>query len=154
MPRRGKSCELFNINGSHMRWITAYQGDGLVEEGRAVRLFKPRQHGKPRELLGYKLVPEPGTPRCSAPSITASEMKVNAGLAGHSRTAGLREFQRRYSVNPRTTRVEEEDFIERTQSKVTIWPLAADSKAPLVTRKPDVETLRLAADLERARLGY
>lgn len=157
MRRRGTQFRLININDAHMRWINVFEGDDLVSSGQAIRLFKPRQHGKPRELAGYRLCSPVNTPRPDACSITAREIQVNAfakmRIGNHSRTAGLLESQRKSNINPTTGRVEAEDNIERTEGKVTLWPLSADTKAPLVTRRPDLEAVRLAADIERARLS-
>jgi hypothetical protein len=69
-----------------------------------------------------------------AATIKCSEMETNAGLNGWSRTASMTESERKQNFDPRAgiCRVVEEDFVERTQAKVRLWPLINDNRAPRV----------------------
>lgn len=145
---------LHNVNDGHLRYISTREGNELVDGGTAMRVYKTRQHGKPRELAGYKLKVACNLPRPGEPTIKVSEVQTNAGLNGESRTASMPEFKRKQHINRRSLLVEEEDFIERAKNKVALWPLAADTKAPRVGPKADVYARLLAAELDLIRRLY
>jgi hypothetical protein len=150
MRRRGPQFFLKNINDVHMRCISAAEGDALCEGGSAVRVYR-RHHGKAPELIGYKLKTAVNPPSPGDPTIKVSEVLTNAGLNGESRTAQIPEQHRSKHVNRRTGLVEEEDFIERAQGKVKLWPLEGDTKAPLARPRADVFSRLYAAELEFLR---
>jgi hypothetical protein len=145
---------LKNVNDDHLRYISSREGNDLVEGGTAMRVYRVRQHGKPRELAGYKLKVACNPPNAGEPTIKVSEVHTNAGLNGESRTARLPEFKRKGNINRRSLLVEEEDFIERAKGKVALWPLAADTKAPRVGPAADVFSKLLAAELDFLRRVY
>lgn len=145
---RSEKFFLHNVNDDHMRYISPREGNELCDGGSAVRVYKVRQHGKPRELVGFRLRVACNPPRPGEPTIKVSEVHTNAGLNGESRTARLPEWKRRMNVNRRSLVMEEEDFIERAQGKVKLWPLAVDTKAPRVGPAPDVNSMLYAAELE------
>jgi hypothetical protein len=61
----------------------------------------------------------------SSTSITVSELELNAGLRGKSRTVGLSEEQRIARINGKGKPLPPEDAIERAQAKVKQWPYPA-----------------------------
>jgi hypothetical protein len=58
-------------------------------------------------------------------AINVSEMQVNAGCHGRSRTRGMCEDRRLERRNP-------EDAIERTMAKVAVWPLVGPRKGDVI----------------------
>src|SRR6185312_4747470 len=91
---------LRNVNDDHMRYISANEGNALCEGGSCVRVYKVRVHGKPRELVGFKLKVACNPPRPGEPTISTGEMQINAfaklrKIGYKSRTARLPEFRRK-----------------------------------------------------------
>jgi hypothetical protein len=143
---------LRNVNENHMRYIGVRELEELVAGGDAVKIYV-RQHGKARQLIGAKLLKAVSPVQSGAPTIKKSEMELNAAAkifpGTQSRTAGLNEYQRISHVNPKTNRVEEEDFIERTEAKVGLWPLVGDDKAIRVGPSMDTTAIYTALGLLR-----
>lgn len=142
---------LRNVNDTHMRYVPLGELNDLVNCGEATKIYE-RQHGKPRQLIGARLTARASQAvKPSAPMIMKSEMERNAAAklfpGNRSRTAGMPEFRRLTHVNPRTNRVEEEDFTERTEAKVGLWPLVGDDKAIRVGPSVDVTAIYTALDL-------
>jgi hypothetical protein len=141
---------LRNVNNSYIRHIAKGELDELVDAGEAVNLYV-REHGKQRQLIGAKLCRAVQTPNPGAPVISKSEMELNAAAktfpGNQSRTAGMPEYRRLAHVNRKTNRVEEEDHSERTQAKVTLWPLIGDERAIRVGPTADAKAIELAKDL-------
>jgi hypothetical protein len=148
---------LRNVNDTLMRYICKTELEDMVNDGDAVRIYA-RQHGKPRELVGAKLTARASeAAETSSTAISKREMEVNAAaqafLGNQSRTAGMAEERRLENINRHTNRVEEEDFIERGETKVAIWQLTGDTKAPRVGARPDTESLYLAAEHVSTQMG-
>lgn len=152
---------LRNLNDEHMRYVTRREGEELVAGDQASHVYKPRQHGKEKELIGYRLrvLVKPSAPGVA--TLKKSEMQANAGVYGRSYTVNLDELDKREHM--RTVRYqdgvevqfqESEDFIELAQGKVTLWALERDTKAVRVGPKPDAAAIRLAADLAYERRLY
>jgi hypothetical protein len=141
---------LRNVNDTHMRYIGLRELEELVDSGEAVNIYV-RQHGKARKLIGAKLCRAVQPVNPGAPVISKSEMEMNAASkvfhGNRSRTAGMPEYRRLSNVNRHTNRVEEEDHSERTQAKVTLWPLVGDDKAIRVGPTVDVTAIETAIDL-------
>lgn len=133
-----------------MRWIGQRELEELVASGEAVKIYV-RHHGKPRQLIGAKLCRATQAPSKGSASISKSEMLLNAAAkifpGTKSRTANMTEWRRQSHLNPRTNRVEEEDGIERTETKVGLWPLIGDIKAVRVGPSVDVTAIYTALDI-------
>ena len=131
-----------------MRWIDQRELDALVTAGDAVKVFV-RQAGKPRQLIGAKLCRAMQAMGPTSTAISKGEILLNAAAkvfpGTRSRTANLSESQRRAHLNPRTNRVEEEDHVERTETKVGLWPLIGDNRAIRVGPTTEAEAIRTAA---------
>jgi hypothetical protein len=141
---------LRNVNDTHMRYIGLRELEELVDAGEAVNIYV-RQHGKARKLIGAKLCRAVQPVNPGAPVISKSEMEMNAAGkvfdGNRSRTAGMPEYRRLQHVNRRTNRVEEEDYSELAQSKVTLWPLEGDDRAIRVGPTANAKAIELAKDL-------
>lgn len=133
-----------------MRWIGQRELEELVHAGDAVKIYV-RHHGKPRQLIGAKLCRSVQALGQASTTISKSEMLLNAAAkifpGTRSRTANLPEWRRQAHLNPRTNRVEEEDGIERTETKVGLWPLIGDDKAVRVGPSVDVTAIYTALEL-------
>ena len=64
--------------------------------------------------------------RVKPSTITVSEAYANAGLFGESRTAHMTNAQRLRQENDGR---QPEDFIERAETKITMWPFIGGTKA-------------------------
>ena len=141
---------LRNINDHHMRWIGQRELEDLVASGDAVKVYV-RHHGKARQLIGAKLCRAVQALRQTSTAISKSEMLLNAAAkifpGTQSRTANLPESRRQRHLNRHTNRVEEEDQIERTETKVGLWPLIGDDKAVRVGPSVDVTAIYTALDM-------
>jgi hypothetical protein len=82
----------------------------------------------------------------SSATIRYSESLTNAGLHGPSKTMHLSEKEKRERF---LAMGEFEDFIEKAEAKVMLWPLVCDTKAVRVGPAPLDESIRFAAYLER-----
>lgn len=103
----------------------------------ALGVWKERFSEDTCELIGFELLsPEaikgdesietlPG----SKAAILRKEMEANAGLRGTSRTAGLYEDARLERRRP-------EDFIERTQAKVRVYPFVHGNAGDILRAWP------------------
>lgn len=149
-----RNCySLHNVNGSHIAYLTLREIEELCDKGQAVKVWK-LQRGKADIVVGARLVVVVKAPIPGAATITKGEVEVNAfakiNLAGgHSRTARLTERQRRGHINPRTHAVEEEDFVERAETKVTLWNACGDDRAAKAVSRTDLQTLQSYIELER-----
>jgi hypothetical protein len=130
------STRRFLVYGSYttlgwrvVRHCTQARGEAMVQQGEWRRVVS-RESG---ELIGFQLV---SPDRCTkgdydllsmhAPAaISVSEMQVNAGCHGRSRTRGMSEDRR-------LERREPEDAIERTMAKIAVWPLVGSRKGDVV----------------------
>jgi hypothetical protein len=156
MPRTDKfrsPYALRNVNETHMRYIGFCELEELIAGGDATPIYV-RQHGKARQLIGARLTARASQAvKTSNTVIMKSEMERNAAAklfpGNRSRTAGLPEFKRIAHVNPRTNRVEEEDFTEKAETKVGIWPLIGDKLAIRVGPSVDVTAIYTALDILR-----
>jgi hypothetical protein len=149
MRRRGSQIPLFNINGSFVKHVPLREAFEL-QAAASARILERKEHGKPRVIYGAQLLVAVTAGTGGTPSISKSEIHANAmaktTLSGaQSRTSGMFEHSRVANRNPRTLRIEEEDFVERVETKVATWPLIGDIKAPLVRPRADLESLHLAA---------
>jgi hypothetical protein len=112
-----------------VRHCTRARGESMVEQGEWRRVYS-QESG---DLLGYQLVgPDRSTKgdydllSTHAPAaISVSEMQVNAGCHGRSRTWGMSEDRRLERRDP-------EDAIERTMAKVAVWPFVGPRKGDVV----------------------
>jgi hypothetical protein len=84
----------------------------------------------------------------SGATIKMSEVLTNAGVNGASRTARMTEAQRLKNTN-RSGRREPEDFIERAEMKIALWPLIGSGRAVRTGPAPDAKAYRVAMDLQR-----
>ncbi len=84
----------------------------------------------------------------SGATIKMSEMLTNAGANGASRTAHMTEAQRLKNTN-RAGRREPEDFIERAQFKIAIWPGVGDTRAIRVGPRVDRNAVLAATSIAR-----
>ncbi len=120
--------------------ITREKGDDLVNRRIAIEI--PDDNGN---LLGYQLrkdrMPNDPMPTLQTilATITKSEMEINAGTYGESRTVRLSEQQRTErakQTHPHTGKyLPEEDRIEKVIGKIVAWPEVGDTKAPCVRAK-------------------
>jgi hypothetical protein len=110
--------------GNFIKFITEKEALRLVKHGKAEETYRYR-HGKPKEFQGVRLVDVGATNSApSAASIRNSEMLANAFSFlkfkdSQSRTAKLTE-QKRSELE--LAGKEPEDYIERAQEKIRIWP--------------------------------
>lgn len=145
---------LRNLNDEHMRFISANEGEALVDGHQAVRVYRAREHGKQRAIVGYRLsiTIKPGQPGVA--TIRMSEAAANAGVYGKSRTVNMHELDKRqntrkvkYASGVEVEVAELEDFVELAQGKVTLWALEHDTKAVRVGPMPDAAAMKLAQKL-------
>ncbi|HVJ09288.1 MAG TPA: hypothetical protein VM554_12980 [Acidisarcina sp.] len=122
------------------RIISLVEGERGVEQGRLCHVVDERG-----ELVGYQPIQappkqfdddQPSQP--SSTSISAGESRKNAGEAGASRTAHLREDRRKLRAMRRDLMghpLPMEDSIERVRAKVELWPVIGDRRAVRVSPK-------------------
>lgn len=127
------------MTGRTIRFVTARQAAVNVTGGKWREVFYEDDLGfagyQPREAPD----PQPVSKRqdgrgavidmAAAATITLTELRMNAGEMGKSRTAGMAEWKRERRVR----RAQEfrrivalEDAIERAQEKVRLWPFPAN----------------------------
>jgi hypothetical protein len=132
------------VNDHYIRHIGHGELCELVDAGEAVNIYVGKQ------LIGAKLCAVQAHGQAST-TISKSEMLLNAAAkifpGTKSRTANLTEWRRQTHLNPHTNRVEEEDSIERTETKVGLWPLIGDKKAVRVGPSVDVTAIYTALDI-------
>jgi hypothetical protein len=87
-----------------------------------------REYDQVGNHIGYRVVPNRFGDAAlvsgsSSSSITAREMRLNAGLKGRSQTARLSEDDRISRRHPKSGKaLPPEDAVERAREKVRIWP--------------------------------
>ena len=129
MRNSHRMVPLFSVQGYCLRHITIREAERMLEMKQAHRVSKKNMPLK----IQLKML-ERGD--CNSPAtITVGELLANAFAhtsfkGAQSHTALLNEDQRR--ERERSGRVAE-DYIERATTKVALWPLIGDTKAPRVS---------------------
>lgn len=126
-----------------IRAIDAREGERGVEQGK----FREVYDSVTNIRIGFQLVSTseqrgdldlPSLP--SSATISPREMRVNAGLCGRSRTAGLSEEKRLERAAARDPKTGEyrtpEDEVERIQRKVAVYPLVGPKRGAILLAWP------------------
>jgi hypothetical protein len=147
--RRRSKTEEFVLYAEHQHGLrpigrtSRERGDGMVAGGSAIELFD--EAGR---FAGYQVI-EKEQPKDETPNyvtvawISPQEVFANAGLFGISLTLNLSEEERLSRYDTRASASSKgmhrllpaEDFIERAQAKVALWPEIGDRQAPRVSPK-------------------
>jgi hypothetical protein len=134
--RRSNQFDLYSgetvLGWRVLRTVSGAQGEEMVACGRWIHVFDADNN-----FAGYQIL-APGQTDAVIPSkptasgIARCEMEVNAGtgfIRGRSRTARLNEHQRNSRKHHETGKaLPPEDFIERIQQKVHVWPSVTAAK--------------------------
>ena len=136
MRNSHRMVPLFSLQGHCLRHITIREAERMLEMKQAHRVSAKN---KPLKVQLKALE----RADCNSPAtITVGELLANAFAhtsfrGAQSHTALLNEDQRR--ERERSGRVAE-DYIERATTKVALWPLIGDTKAPRVSCQLPVVT--------------
>lgn len=133
--RRASSGELANLYATEttLGWrITNQVPMALGWEKVALRKWRAVQYDD-GSFAGFQptVAPQPGKSipvlAGSPPTITLTEVQMNAGLFGRSRTMGMPEWKRekRHARYDEKKILAPEDAIERAIEKVKLWPYPA-----------------------------
>ena len=121
---------MYSMQGHYVRNISYRDALKLIEAGQA-RIFHRRDaSGRVLDKLDrVQLMQLQTEQRGATATISVKEVYANAGLMGASRTADATDEQlRERAALGRSL----EDFVERAQTKVALWPLIGDTKAPRI----------------------
>jgi hypothetical protein len=134
--------KLPDCSGNHHAHISPIiaaelEREGIIEPVRHLKVQNAFMRVKGKQANG-KLDP------LKAPTLIYGEIQANAGLYGRSRTARLSEMDKNLRI---AQGLPAEDFIEKAELKVDIWPLIGDDKSVRVGPSVDVTAIYTALDL-------